>query len=478
MPQEIEKAFYGSFFHTPEYGSFEFLEDALIEVGGDGIIKRIVRKDEPEQVKLLAEYEKTGVLTSLGENRYGLPGFVDIHVHAPQWPQAALALDEPLYIWLDQRTFPLESRFGDLDFARTVYANLVDQLIARGTTTTVYMGSAHLNSSILLAQICADKGQRALVGKMVMDDPASCPEYYRDKTAAQGVAETETLIKEVEEIGRGSWAGVWPVITPRFIPSCTDEALAGCGNLAAKYDVYVQTHCNEGQWEHDTVLARFGKTDPYALRDFGLANERTIMAHCPYLTEEEAQMFAQLGVTIAHCPMANSYFSSAVAPVQRFRSQGIRVGLGTDISGGYSPSMYENIRQAVLVSRLLETGVNAQLPSDQRGGLGEGTRLSLVQSLWLATAGGAEALGLPVGTFAPGKEFDLQVIDTKRPDSDLTGFGVFDTPDNRLARILYLSSVENVRQVYIKGKLVRDKDAEQRAAMAKRPARRGTCLAR
>ena len=112
-------------------------------------------------------------------------------------------------------------------------------------------------------------------------------------------------------------------------------------------------------------------------------------------------MFAELGVAIAHCPMANSYFSSAVAPVQRFRKQGIHVGLGTDISGGYSPSMYENIRQAVLVSRLLETGVNAMLPPDERGGLGEGTRVSIVESFWLATTGGAEALGLPTGTFEP-----------------------------------------------------------------------------
>lgn len=273
------------------------------------------------------------------------------------------------------------------------------------------------------------------------------------------MGDTATLIKEVEAIGRASKQGIWPVITPRFIPSCTDEVLRGLGDLAASTGAYVQTHCNEGQWEHDVVLERFGKTDPYALRDFGLVNERTIMAHCPYVTEEEGEMFAELGVAIAHCPMANSYFSSAVAPVQRFRKQGIHVGLGTDILGGYSPSMYENIRQAVLVSRLLETGVNAMLPPDERGGLGEGTRVSIVESFWLATTGGAEALGLPTGTFEPDRAFDMQVVDTKRPDCDLTGFGVFDAPIDRLARILYLSTPDNVRKVYAQGRLVCDKDA-------------------
>ena len=458
MAELAGSAFYGSFFHTPVYGSFEFLENALIEVDERGTIARVLREGEPEHAQALAAHRTRGTLTELGANRYGLPGFVDIHVHAPQWPQAALALDEPLYLWLEQRTFPLESRFADLDFARMVYRDLVQQLLARGSTTTVYLGSAHLESSIELAAICAEEGQRALVGKTVMDDPAANPEYYRDASPAQAVADTETLIREVEAIGRASRQGIWPVVTPRFIPSCTDEVLRGLGQLAERYGAYVQTHCNEGQWEHDVVLERFGKTDPYALRDFGLLREHSIMAHCPYLTEDEGEMFAELGVAVAHCPMANSYFSSAVAPIKRFRQQGINVGLGTDISGGYSPSMYENIRQAVLVSRLLETGVDAQRPPQERG-LGE-ARISLVEALWLATTGGAQALGLPVGCFEPGRAFDLQVVDVKRRDSDLTGFGVFDAPGDKLARILYLSTPDNIRQVYVQGRLVRDKDAE------------------
>lgn len=454
----VASAFYGSFFHAPVYGSFEYLENALIEVDERGVIARVLREGEPEHAEALAAHRMRGILTDLGANRYGLPGFVDIHVHAPQWPQAALALDEPLYLWLEQRTFPLESRFADLDFARTVYRDLVQQLMARGSTTTVYLGSAHLESSIELAAICAELGQRALVGKTVMDDPVANPDYYRDASPAQAVADTETLIREVEGIGRASRQGIWPVVTPRFIPSCTDEVLRGLGQLAERYGAYVQTHCNEGQWEHDVVLERFGKTDPYALRDFGLLREHSLMAHCPYLTEDEGEMFAELGVAVAHCPMANSYFSSAVAPIKRFRQQGINVGLGTDISGGYSPSMYENIRQAVLVSRLLETGVDAQRPADERG-LGD-ARISLAEAFWLATAGGGQSLGLPVGTFEPGQAFDLQVVDVKRRDSDLTGFGVFDQPADRLARILYLATPDNVRKVYVQGRLVRDKDAE------------------
>lgn len=457
MSQETAWAYHGSFFHAPTYGEFEYLENAIIEVDGSGVITRVVTADDSDQQGIIQTHREAGTITELPEGSYGLPGFVDMHVHSCQWPQAALALDEPLYRWLQERTFPLESRFSDIEFAHRVYSDLVQQLLARGTTTTVYLGSAHLEATLELARICADAGQRALVGKTVMDDPVANPDYYRDASPTKAIADTETLVREVDGMRPGVPQGVWPVVTPRFIPSCTDEVLFGLGKLAQKYGSYVQTHCNEGQWEHDTVLARCGKEDPYALRDYGLLGPRSIMAHCTFLTPEEGEMFAELGVAVAHCPMANSYFSSSVAPIRRFREQGIHVGIGTDISGGYSPSMYENIRQAVLCSRLLETGVDARRPEAERG-YGE-ARLSILEAFYLATTGGAEALGLQTGAFLPGRAFDMQMVDVSRPYSDLTGFGVFDSPEDRLARILYLSTPDNVRKVYVQGRCVIDKDA-------------------
>ena len=444
MAADVRQAFLGSFFHTPTYGSFEYLEDALVEVDAGGVIVRVVRASDPRHDELARAYRESGILVELGPGRYGLPGFVDLHVHACQWPQAGIALDEPL-----------ESKFADVEFAHTVYRDLVRQLLARGTTTVVYFGSAHLAASIELARACVDAGQRGLVGKTVMDDPAANPDYYRDASPKKAVEETAQLIREVEAMRPDAPQGVWPVITPRFIPSCTDEVLRGLGNLAAEHDAYVQSHCNEGQWEHDTVLARFGKEDPYALRDFGLLREHSIMAHCTFLTPDEGELFAQVGAGIAHCPISNAYFASSVLPVKRLREQGVHIGLGTDISGGFSPNMYDNIRQAVMASRMLETGVDAQRPEAERGS-GD-ARISVVEALYLATAGGAEALGLPVGTFEPGRAFDLQVIDTRLPYADLTGFGVFDAPEDRLARILYLATPDNIRQVYVQGRRVIDK---------------------
>ena len=80
-----------------------------------------------------------------------------------------------------------------------------------------------------------------------------------------------------------------------------------------------------------------------------------------------------------------------------------------------------------------------------------------MEALWLATAGGAEALRLPVGTFEVGRAFDMQVVDTRTPGSDITGFGVFSFPRDVLDRILLISTAENVRQTWVAGALVHDK---------------------
>lgn len=455
------RAFLGSFFHTPAYGSFEFLDNALIEVDAGGVISSVTLPNAPDHAARVGFLREAGDLLELPQGSYGLPGFVDLHVHAPQWPQAGVALDEPLDVWLQKRTFPLEARFSDLDFARPIYKDLVGRLLSLGTTTTMYFATNDLASSIELARACAQGGQRALVGKIVMDDPAANPDFYRDASTAQALADTETLLAEVASIGSTTRQGVFGVVTPRFIPSCTEEALAGLGRIAQRTGAYVQSHCSEGEWEHSVSPARFGKSDTQALYDFGLLREKSVMAHCTFLSEADGELFARSGAAVAHCPISNSYFASSVCPVRRLRDQGVRMGLATDISGGFSPSMYENIRHAVMVSRMMEDGVDARVGQAARGA-GEPSRITSVEALWLATAGGAEALWLPVGTFEVGRAFDMQVVDTRAPGSDITGFGVFNAPRDILDRILFISTAQNIVQTWVQGRLAWDKAASTR----------------
>lgn len=446
--------FKGAVFHTPVYGDLEFIEDALLKVNEQGVIEKVMT---PQDVSYYEEYAKAqaGELLELKAGQYFLPGFVDLHIHAPQWPQAGIALDEPLNVWLDECTFPLEAKYEDLDFARAVYQNLVEELTARGTTTALYFATVHLEASLELAKICADYGQRGLVGKVVMDHPQNNPEFYRDPSTEEALAATEKFIQAVRKLGQETLQGVYPVITPRFVPSCTDKALAGLGRLAQKYDVHVQSHCSEGQWEHDHVMARFGKSDTEVLHDFGLLKEKSVMAHCNFIDENDGALFAKNKAAVAHCPISNAYFANGVLPIKRLKEQEVTVGLGTDISGGFSPSLYDNIKQAIMVSRMLEDGVDVTIPQQKRGV--SDSRISVIEAFFLATKGGGEALKLPVGVIKEGYACDLQVIDTAIETNKLPDFGVFTEPAQLLQKFLYLATKENIRQVWVQGKLIHEK---------------------
>lgn len=469
-------AILGTCFHTPAYGSFEMLEQALIELDGHGVIERVTTPVDPAYRERLrsareANDRKPGYLLELDKDEVALPGFIDLHVHAPQWPQAGIALDEPLEVWLNERTFPLEAKFGieaggsslGSSFTLPVYQDLVQTLLSRGTTTCVYFGSADVRGSEALAKTCASIGQRAIVGKVVMDDPSANPDFYRDASTEQALAETESFIGAVEghaarcAEGDPRFPGIYPAVTPRFIPSCTEAALRGLGEIARAHDAYVQSHCDESQWQSGVARARFNKSDAEALADFGLLKRKAIMAHGTFLLDGEAEIFRATGAALAHCPISNAYFGNAVCPVRRIHGQGVSIGLGTDISGGFSPSLYDNIRMAVMASRILEDGVDARVPSEARGA-GEPSRISAVEALYLATKGGGEALDLPTGSFEVGRALDMQVIDLKRPFADLTGNGVFTRPADQLERILYLATPESIRAVLVQGTCVLSRD--------------------
>jgi len=116
-----QRAFLGDALHTPTPGQIEFLPDVLIEVDGGGAIRAIHRKDLPQTPATAARHRANGTLVTLEKGQYLVPGLIDLHVHAPQWPQLGLALDLPLEEWLQACTFPLEARYADTGYAREVY---------------------------------------------------------------------------------------------------------------------------------------------------------------------------------------------------------------------------------------------------------------------------------------------------------------------------------------------------------------------
>ncbi|WP_236895796.1 guanine deaminase [Devosia sp. SL43] len=436
----------GSFFHAPTAGQLDVLENVLILVDHIGSISAVIGPDDASRTAQEAALGER--LIRLPEGQFGLPGMVDLHVHAPQYPQLGLALDEPLEVWLGKYTFPLEARYADLGFARERYAVLVDDLLSTGTTTALYFATQDREASKLLADICIDRGQRALVGKVAMDDPLSCPQYYRDESPEEALADTRALIDHIRNHPNNLEGLVLPVITPRFIPACTDETLAGLGSLATECDCHVQTHCSESDWAHGNVLARYGMTDAAALDGFGLLTRKTVLAHSNFLTDADMDRLVARGSAVAHCALSNIYFANSVFPLRHALEKGVHVGLGTDVSGGPSASMFEACRTTVQSSRMLEEGVDPALPPSRRGR--PGSAIGLATAFHLATAGGGIALDLPIGVLTPGYRFDAMVIDTTIRDGAIRLFDTLE-PAAIFEKIIYGATRANIASVWVNG---------------------------
>ncbi|MEL0292162.1 MAG: guanine deaminase [Alphaproteobacteria bacterium] len=431
-----------NFFHSPAKGQIERVDDAFLLIK-DGAIASVVTSQEHRWQELQNE-----PATDLRDQGFLLPGFVDLHIHAPQFPQLGQALDVPLEVWLQTHTFPLEARYKDLDYADGVYRTLVRTLLANGTTTAMYFATIHNPASLRLAEICLEMGQRALVGRVAMDLADECPDFYRDASAEESVALTEEFIAAVPGLAGNHTGLVKPVITPRFIPSCSDKALQGLGDMAHRTGAHVQTHCSESDWEHGHVLARCGKTDTEALAEFGLLGRHTILAHSNFITDDDMDMIRKRGAGVAHCPLSNVYFSNAVFPLRRALEKGLHVGLGTDISGGPSASLLDSVRMSIAASRMMEDGVDAKSQAGERGT--PDSRIDFRTAFWLATRGGGEALDLPVGCFTPGNQFDAILVrlpEEYHGDEDAAG-------DALLQKIVMLATRESIHATFVAGRLV------------------------
>ncbi|ECV5255487.1 guanine deaminase [Salmonella enterica subsp. houtenae] len=430
-----------------------YIKQSLFCINKAGYIARIIPTDEPDYVVFLNEARKANILRELKQGEYLLPGFIDLHIHAPQWPNLSKALDRPLEEWLQEYTFPLESRYSDMEYARENYQHLVKTLLANGTTTAVYFATIHREASVELGRICLQQGQRALVGKVAMDDKNACPENYRDASAFSAIEETRRFIDDIKQLPGNDNALILPVITPRFIPCCTTELLEGLGKLAQETGCHIQTHCSESDWEHNFVLKKYSQTDTQALKRFGLLSRKTVLAHSNHITDEDMDIIKGVDAGIAHCPISNFYFANSVFPLRKAIDKQLNVGLGSDISAGFSPSLFDACRHAVVASKALNDGVDARISAEQRGC--QSASISFAEAFWLATAGGGIVLDLPIGKLDTGYLFDAMIVDTNSATSNIFIYEDQDTPHDILQKIIYNTQRSDISVVWVGGKQVR-----------------------
>jgi len=347
----------------------------------------------------------------------------------------------------------LESSFTDLAKAQRIYARVVNRTLSHGTTTACYYATVHVEATNLLSDICLSKGQRAFVGRVCMDQLS--PDYYRDESAETAIQATEACIAHVGKIDPKHHL-ITPIITPRFAPSCSEGCLNALGKLAQQTGLPIQTHISENKSEIELVAEMFPSSKSYTdvYDKAGLLNAKTILAHAVHLSPEERALIRSRDAKISHCPASNTALTSGAAPVRTLLDEGLTVGLGTDVSGGYSPSILEEARQAILVSRHV-----AMVD-------GDAAKLSTEEALWLATRGGAKVVGLErrVGGFEVGMDWDAQMIslDVVSEDGEMdeaenkgpVDVFMWESWSDRLNKWFYGGDDRNTAAVWVKGRLV------------------------
>ncbi|KAG8840428.1 hypothetical protein FRB91_006105, partial [Serendipita sp. 411] len=346
------------------------------------------------------------------------------------------------------------------------------------TTTCCYYGSLHLEATKALADECLLAGQRAFVGKCNMDRNGSPTYVERNCTAS--ISDTKALIDYVHSLPPlpSQSSLVHPIITPRFAISCTDELLSSLGKLASQYPkMAIQTHVSENPSEIAFVKELFPDAPHYTgvYDTHGLLREGTILGHAVHLTDDEVRLIKERNGGIAHCPTSNFNIRSGMANVGKYLDQGIKVGLGTDCSGGYSPSILKTIQDACVTSKMVSLftspGRRTQLAQaeghEHRVMRFEGKHLPIATLLFLATLGGAEVCCLQekVGNFVVGKEFDALVVSVpgeggRQRDEICSGGnpGVWYHPEDDLPtlleRFLFGGDDRNIKEVYVSGRAV------------------------
>lgn len=359
-----------------------------------------------------------------------IPGLVDMHLHAPQFAYRGMGMDLELIPWLNKYAFTEEAKYADLEYAATAYSAFCDALKSSATTRASIYATVHASATDMLMKMLEESGLVAYVGKVNMD--RNCRDNLVEKTC-DSVSDTEDWIRHSST----SYKNTRPIITPRFVPTCSTELMAELGSLASRYHVPIQSHLSENRYEINWVKELHPDIETYGhvYRRFGLlGQEPTIMAHCVHLSDSEMELIHDSGVYVAHCPQSNTNLSSGIAPVRRMLEKGLRVGLGTDVAGGFSMSIFRAISDAIQVSKLYSVLVDETKAA-----------LTLPEAFFLGTKGGGSFWG-KAGSFEPGFEMDAVVID----DSGINNLSPL-TLEQRLERIVYLSTDQNIRAKYVRG---------------------------
>ena len=324
-----------------------------------------------------------------------MPGFVDTHVHYPQYKVIA-SYGTSLLEWLNKYTFVEEQRFSDEAYADQIANLFLDELIKNGTTSVMTFCTSFKQSAEAFFNAAENRNLRMAAGKVMMDRHA--PDELCDNPD-NSYSDSKELIEKWHNKGRLRYA-----VTPRFAPTSSSSQLKQAARLLNEYPsddqtkgVLLQTHLNENDEEIAWVNDLFPDSNSYfgVYEDHGITGNRSVFGHCIHNTEEEYQRMAKTGSKVSLCPTSNLFLGSGLFELEKLESYGIDVSLASDVGGGDSFSMFKVMNEAYKICRLNDFNLDP------------------IKAFYLTTLGAAKVLDMndSIGNFEVNKEADFIVID-------------------------------------------------------------------
>lgn len=382
---------------------------------------------------VLEKYKELEVLNY--ENKLIIPGLMDLHCHASQYQYRGTCFDVELLEWLEQHAFPEESKYKDLKYAKKAYSIFVKDLKNSFTTRASLFATLHKDATLELMKQLENAGLVTYVGLVNMNRES--PDYLLLDAKENGLKDTIDWIKKSKR-----FKNTYPIITPRFTPSCTREYMNQLGEVRKQFNLPVQSHLDENLSEIEYVKALEPWSKNYAetyveSHLFG-QNHKCIMAHSIFCNDDELEVMKDNKIFVAHCPDCNMNVKSGIAPIDKYFKLGINVGLGSDIGGGSTLNLFTQMKEAIQVSKMYFRYID-----------NSATPLTSQDAFFLATRSGGSFFG-KVGAFEKGYEFDALVIDDSSIVSTLDM-----SLEERLERLLYLSNTSMLLDKYARGKQIK-----------------------
>lgn len=358
-----------------------------------------------------------------------IPGFVQTHIHLCQTLFRGLADDLELLDWLQMKIMPYEFAHDKNSMKYSALLG-ISELIRCGTTTILDMGS--MNHSDVVFEQLISSGLRAFHGKAMMDINTLYPKL--SESTSDSLRSSEELAREFHNKANGR---IKYAFAPRFILSCSDELLKETNELVKNFPgTLFHTHASENRTELEQVRQRCGKDNIECFEDLQILNDKSCIAHCIWLNENEIHLMKERGGRVLHCPSSNLKLASGIANIPRYLKEGISVSLGAD---GAPCNNFLDIFVEMRLASLIQKPFHGP------------TTMTAKEVFELATIGGARALHLEneIGSIEEGKKADLVLIELNQIHNSIEV-----NEESLYSNIVYTCDHTNVQSVMIDGNWV------------------------